>query len=1069
MYKNFLRSLFGNPVLANILMILILLCGLGGYFSMIRESFPRFDLEAVSVSVKYPGADPKEIEEGITIKIEEAIEGIEGIKNIKTVSKEGLCVATIECKEHTDIRKIKDKIKNAVDSITTFPVKAENPSITQIEFRDAVCSIVLWGDLPEFELKSLAEEYKDQILHLPGISQASISGTRDYEVSIDIDEAVLRKYNISFDTVAKALKENGLNLSAGTLKTKYEDIRLKAEGRRYFAKDYMDIPVITRNDGTIIRLKDIARLRDSFDENVKVYSLFNGHPAVSINIYKTGEEDSIKMVKQLKKYINEKSKELPANVHITKFLDMSKMVKGRLSILFTNGLMGLCLVFISLWLFLDFRLSFWVAMGIPVSLAGALAVMALSGASINMISMFGMIMVLGLIVDDAIVVGESIYHKRQLGYSPIDAAVNGTSEVLFPVVAAVLTTIIAFIPLFFIPGMMGKFIRIMPVPVVAALSISLVEGLFILPIHLRKLPAVDEPPKLKLSKKIGLLRKKLTDGLNNFINLIYAPFVYKALENRYITFSLACSFMLILAGIFAGGFVKYSLLPRADDDIIRAIVELPPGTPAEKTFEVVQQLTNAWKRVENNPDFRKILGDKKLSDKVYGLIGTSVDWRTGVQGANRLEVNIDLLPSEERNIYYKDIVLLWQKETGPIPGAIYTSFGKRQHGPGGMPIAINLMGNNLDNMLKAADELANEIKNKEGTFDVSSDFRHGERQFKIFLKPDASRYGLTLEDIAKHVHSGFFGRETIRFQRGKDDVKVMVRYPRESGRDSISFFRKLRIKIPSGGQVPFLTVAGIELEPGQSIIRRKDRMRRIQVSADVSSKGNARDIINDLEKNFFPKLEKKYRISTEVSGQLSESRDSLGALVFLFPLAAFGIYFVIASIFRSYIQPMIIMTTIPFGMIGAIIGHFIFNIEFCIFSMFGMVALTGIVVNDAIVFIECFNMNLEEGMPLFKALVEAGKRRFRAIMLTTLTTFSGLMPLVLEKSLQAAYLKPMAASIAFGVLFATIVTLLLIPCFIAIFNDIKRLVYYFFKGEMPTREAMEARARLMVDSDSVSR
>jgi multidrug efflux pump subunit AcrB len=1058
MYKTFLRNLFGNPVLANLLMLLILICGLGGYMFMIRESFPRFDLEVINVTVAYPGADPEEIEEGIAIKIEEALEGIEGVKNIKTVSKEGLCVATIECKEHTDVRKIKDKIKNAVDSITTFPVKAENPSISQVEFRDAVCSVVLWGDLPDYELKSLAEDYKDRILKIKGISQASISGVRDYEISIDIPEDVLRKYNISFEDVSNAVRKNGMNLSAGTLKTKHEDIRLKAEGRRYSAKDYWNIPVISRPDGTIIRLKDIAKVKDSFDENVKIYSLFNGHSAVSINIYKTGEEDSINIVKSLTAFIQKNSKDLPQGLHITKFLDRSRMVKGRLHILFTNGIMGLCLVFISLWLFLDFRLSFWVAMGIPISLAGATAVMALAGASINMISMFGMIMVLGLIVDDAIVIGESIYHKRQMGASAMDAAINGTSEVFFPVVAAVLTTVIAFIPLFFIPGTMGKFIKIMPVPVVAALGISLIEGLFILPIHLRKLPPPGAPLKFHVSEKIGAFRKKISTALEFVINSIYAPFVHKVLIYRYITLASAIAFMLILAGFFLGGFVKYSLLPRTDDDIIRAIVELPPGTPAKKTFETVKQLTGAWKRVEKNSKFRKILGDKKLSGKVYGLIGSSVDWRTGVQSANRLEVNIELLPSEERNIYYKDIIIQWQKETGAIPGAIYTSFGKSKHGPGGMPIAVNLMGNNLENMLKAADELAAEINKKEGTFDVSSDYRHGERQFRIFLKPDASRYGLTLEDIARHVHSGFFGKETIRFQRGKDDIKVMIRYPRESGRDSLSFFRKLRIKIPSGGRVPFLTVAGIKLEPGQSIIRRKDRMRKIQVAADISSKGNANEIIRDLEKNFIPNLEKKYRIIAEISGQQSESRDSLGTLIFLFPLAAFGIYFIIASIFRSYVQPMVIMTTIPFGMIGAIIGHFIFNIEFCIFSMFGMVALTGIVVNDAIVFIECFNMNLEKDMPLFEALEEAGKRRFRAIMLTTLTTFSGLMPLILEKSLQAAYLKPMAASIAFGVLFATLVTLVLIPCFIVIFNDIKRIIFYCIKGRMPTRESMEARS-----------
>jgi len=1058
MYKAFLKALFGNPVLANILMVMILFCGLGGYFSMIRESFPRFELDAVTVSVRYPGADPEEIEEGLAIKLEEAIEGIEGIKNIKTVSKEGLCVATIECKDNADVRKVKDKIKNAVDSITTFPADAEKPSVAQVEFRDAVCSIVIWGQLPEYELKGLADKYKDEILEINGISQASISGIRDYEVAIDIDEDILRKYNISFENIAKAVKRNGINLSSGTLKTKYEDIRLKAEGRRYNAKAYLDIPIITRSDGTIIRLGNIAKVRDSFDETVKVYSLFNGNPAVSVNIYKTAEEDSINIVNSVKEFVSKKNKILPEGIHITKFLDRSRMVKGRLHILFTNGIMGLCLVFISLWLFLDFRLSFWVAMGIPVSLAGALAVMALCGASVNMISMFGMIMVLGLIVDDAIVIGESIYHRRQLGDAPEDAAVNGTAVVVFPVIAAVLTTIIAFIPLFFIPGIMGKFIRIMPVPVVAALGISLIEGLFVLPIHLKHLPPPGVPPKLKISIKTGVFRKKIANTLDYIINHIYGPGIDKILQIRYIALATACCVLLILVGIFKGGFVKYSLLPRSDDDIIKAIVELPPGTPAEKTFEVVHQLTEAWNKVENNKKFKQILGGKKLSESVYGLIGASVDWRVGVTGANRLEVDIELLPAEKRNIYYKDIVLAWQTETGPIPGAIYTSFGKSKHGPGGMPIAFDLKGNNLKNLLNASDELAAEINKKKGTFDVSTDYRRGERQFRIFLKPDASRYGLTLEDIARHVHSGFFGRETLRFQRGKDDVKVMIRYPEKTGRNSISFFRKLRIKTAHGKRVPFLTVAGIKLEPGQSIIRREDRKRRIEVSADVSAKGNAGEIIKELEKSFIPKLEQKYGISASIGGQMSESRDSLGALIFLFPLAAFGIYFVIASIFRSYIQPLVIMTTIPFGMIGAIIGHLIFGIQFCIFSMFGMVALTGIVVNDAIVFIECFNLNLESGMNLFDALREAGKRRFRAILLTTLTTFSGLMPLILEKSMQAAYLKPMAASIAFGVLFATIITLVIIPCFIAIFNDIKRVVFFLFKGRVPSREEMEARS-----------
>lgn len=1064
MLKSVLRYLFNNPVLANILMMLIVCCGLAGYFSMVREIFPRFTLDAIMVTVEYPGADPEEIEEGIAIKLEEALEGTDGVKDISTVSQEGRCVATIELREGEDVTRIKDKVKNLVDSITTFPVDAENPTVAEIEFRDAVCSIVIWGDFPEHQLKELARDLEYDLLQVDGISQTSLSGIRNYEVSIEIKESSLRKYNISFEQVAQAIKSNGLNLPSGTIKTKNEDIRLKAIGRRYKAKDYRDIPIITRNDGTCINLGQIAEVKDSFDETVKVFSLFNGKPSVAINVFKTEDEDSINMVKLIDQFMVEKQKDLPKEIKLTKFLDRSRMVKDRLDILFSNGIIGLTLVFFSLWLFLDLRLSFWVAMGIPISLSGAMAIMGLAGASLNMISMFGMIMVLGLIVDDAIVVGEAIYHRRSVGDGMMDAAVNGTSEVAFPVIAAVLTTIIAFIPLFFIPGIMGKFIKVMPVPVVAALGISLIEGLFILPVHLRKLPAPGDEPKLTITKFVHKLRNKLTGGLTYFINNIYGKAMDKILPNRYIALAVAISLIMVIAGIVVGGLLKFSLVPDSDDDFIRAKVELPPGTPANQTFHVAKMISDAWKKVEKDPRFTKKLNGKPLSLAVYGLIGASIDWREGVIEANKLEIDIELLPSEERHILCKELAVAWKDKVGDIPGAVSTSFGQFQHGPGGMPIAFDLTGENQETLLKASDELVEEISSKKGTFDVSSDYRRGKREFKITLKPDASRQGFTLNDIAMHVQGGFFGREALRIQSGKDDVKVKVKYPESEGRNSVNFFKKLRIKNARGKMVPFLSIANIKLGPGQSVIRRKDRCRKIEVSADIDkSQGNANEIIRELEKSFIPGLKKKYGINCEVGGQQEESRDSLGSLFILFPIALFGIYFIIASIFKSYIQPLIIMTTIPFGMIGAILGHLVFNMNLCIFTMFGMVALAGIVVNDAIVFIECVNNNLETGEPMFIALREGGKRRFRAIMLTTLTTFAGLMPIILERSMQATYLKPMAISIAFGVLFATLITLVLIPCFMAILNDIRRFFYYLGKGEWPTREEVEGRSKISID------
>lgn len=1064
MIKILLRYLFTNSVLANILMLLILSCGLAGYFTMVRESFPRFTLDMITVSVAYPGADPEEVEEGISIKLEEVLEGIDGVKDITTISQEGVSSVRIECEESADITRVKDKVTNLVDSITTFPIDAENPVVSEVEFRDAVCSVVLWGDVPEHQLKEMGHKLEYELLQIKGISQSSISGIRDYEISIEIDEANLRKYNINFETVSRAVNTNAINRSSGTIRTSNEDIRIKAEGRRYAAKDYQNIPIITKKDGTCITLGQIAKITDSFDENVKIFSLFNGKPSLAINMFKTSAEDSIKIVNLVDKFIKSKNSELPPGVHLTKFFDRSRMVKDRLNILVSNGLIGLCLVFISLWIFLDLRLSFWVTMGIPISLGGALAIMGVAGASINMISMFGMIMVLGLIVDDAIVVGESIYNRRQMGDSPMDAAVNGTAEVAFPVLAAVLTTIIAFIPLFFIPGIMGKFIKVMPMPVVAALAISLVEGLFVLPIHLRHLPKAGELPKFKISQYINKFRLKITGGLNFFIEKIYGPSIDHILNNRYIALACAISVILIIAGVFAGGILKFSLVPDADDDFIRAKVELPAGTPASETLKVAKVISDAWKKVEKDPAFTKRLNGKPLAIAIYGLIGASMDWREGAIDGNKMEISIELLPSETRNIPYKELVTAWQKECGDIPGAVATSFGQFKHGPGGMPIAFDLKGTNSENLLLASDDLMEMINTKQGTYDVTSDFRNGKREFKITLKPSASRHNFTLDDIARHVQNGFFGKETLRIQNGKDDVKVQIKFPREDGRDSVKFFKKIRIQNSNGDMIPLLSVANIELGPGQSIIRRKDRMRTIKITADVDKrKGNAREIIRDLEVSFLPKLENKYGIVCEVGGEQAETRDSLGSLFLLFPIALFGIYFIIASIFRSYIQPIVIMTTIPFGMVGAIIGHFVFMENLCIFSMFGMIALAGIVVNDAIVFIECVNSNLESGETLFVSLREGGKRRFRAIMLTTLTTFSGLMPIILEKSMQAAYLKPMAISIAFGVLFATIVTLILMPCFIAILNDIRRFAHHFIFSEWVEREEVETRSKIYIE------
>ncbi len=1052
MIKNIIKNFLKNPVLANILMLLILIGGtISGSF-MIREIFPEFSLDKISVSVAYPGADPEEVEEGICLKLEEALNGIEGIKEITITAQEGVGSATIECQDGVDVSKVKDNVETEVNSITTFPKDSEPPIIKELTIRKQVLFIALWGDLPERQLKSTAKGLEQEILALDGISQVDLLGIREDEISIEIPEEILRKYNITFSGVANSVSKNGMNLPAGIIRNGSEDIRLRVIGRKYNAKSYQDIPVITKKDGTIITLGKIAKIKDTFNEDNESILRFNGKPCVMIAIYKTGKEDSIQITKTIESFLKGKRKIISPKLHLTECFDLSRIINDRLQMLIDNGIIGLILVILILWLFLDIRLSFWVAMGIPISIAGALIIMSFFGCSMNMITMFGLIMVLGLIVDDAIVVGESIYSKRIAGDSCNDAAVNGTAEVALPVVAAVTTTVVAFLPLFFVGGVMGKFIGQIPIPVVAALSVSLIEGLFILPVHLRHLPKNIGKPSFQVPY-LSKARLFVADGLNVVIEKVYGPAIEKILHWRYVALSISISVLLIIAGLVGGSIIKFVFFPKIDDDFIRAKVTLAPGTPLKNTELIANKILDSWNQLSDEY-YRKT--GKQLTMAAFSMIGTSAGWKS-TPSSNVLEIMVELLPSEERNIYYTKLVDDWQKRVGNIPGAIATKFGNLQHGPGGEPIEVELFSNNQNELIKASDALVAKLNTIDGVFDAQTDYLAGEKEFIISLKPNAYQLGLTLNDLASHVREGFYGNEALRIQRERDDVKVKIRYPKDD-RKSIGYFKSLRITTPSGEKVPFLSIANLEIVEGQNVIYRKDRKRVLVVTADVNNNiANAENILSDLKENFLPKLTNKYEVRYTIEGQSKEKSSTLDALKIGLPLALFGIYFIIASIFRSYIQPIVIMTTIPFGLIGAVIGHFIFGLPLTIMSIFGMVALAGIVVNDAIVLIEGVNERLGNGMPLLTALREGGKRRFRAILLTTLTTFFGLMPLILEKSMQAQVLIPMAISIAFGVLFATVVTLIIIPCMIAILNDIRRILFSIWNLRYPSREEVEPR------------
>lgn len=1040
--KTLIRRLISNSVFANVVLVIIILTGVISSKLMVREFFPEFSVETIFVEVLYPGADPEEVEEGISRKIEEEVDSLEGIKRYTTVSAENIGRAVIEVREDYPVDEVYDRVRNAVDSISTFPVDAEKPILSQLTLRNEVVYLALWGNQSERVMKEWAERVKDELQQLPGLSQVTVFGTRDYEISIEISEERLREYGLSFSEVSTAVRRGSMNLSAGTIRTQGEEIRLRTIGRSYTGEDFAKIVVLARPNGDIITLDRVADIRDGFTED-PIRATFNGEPAVMLGVFKTQEEDAIAIADAVKNYLAEKDPTLPEGVHISLWSNRSQMIQDRISLLTRNGIAGLCLVFVMLWIFLDLRLSFWVAMGIPISLAGAMALLFAIGGTINMISLFSLIMVLGIIVDDAIIVGEAIYVHRKNGDPPLTAAVNGVSEVGLPVIAAVTTTIVAFVPLMFVGGVMGKFIAILPVVVIAALLVSLIEGLFLLPAHLNHLPDMNAPigPGHPWKQRVRRFRRAVSNGMEYFAEHIYRPFADFSIRWRYISVSVAFACLLLAMGLFQAGFLRFVMFSDVDGNDLVATVEFPQGTPFSVTEEAVSQTRDALERVAATME---TMSGKPLIENVYAVTGEAGEGFEARQGPHLGSVRVELLPTEERGIYSEDINVAWEKEVGQIPGAISQTFSGLQTGPPGSAIEIWLQGEDMDVLRAAAAEVKDKLGTYDGVYQISDDFRPGKNELQFNLKPEARALGLTLDDLASQVYAGYFGEEALRLQRGRDDIRVRVRYT-EDERKTIADLDRVRIRTPQGYEVPLQSVADVKYAQGYSSITRVDGLRLVKVTSEVDSKrANAEEVLNDMvEGGFLPELRKRMPgFSYSFEGPQKDSRDAFSGLAIGFPIALFGIYIIIATMFRSYIQPVIVMFTVPFGLIGAMLGHLALGYDVTMMSVFGMVALAGVVVNDAIVLIECVNSNLAEGQPFFEAVSRAGARRFRAVMLTTVTTVGGLTPLIIEQDLQAQFLIPMAITIAAGVAFATLLTLLFIPCMLGVLNDFRRLAHY---------------------------
>ncbi len=1053
--KRLLAAFARNTVFANILLLLIFFAGFLATKMMVRESFPEFSIDKIVITVPYPGADPEEVEEGINQKIEDALESIEGIDQYTTKSKEGVATVIVDVKDGYDTSEVLDTVRSHVNAISTLPVDAEKPIIREIVKKQVVMLLALSGDLNEKQLKQWGERVKDEVKQIPLISQVETYGTREYEIGIEVSEEGLRRYGLSFDAVAQAVRKSSINLAGGTLRTVGEEIRIRTVGRKYTGEELAGIVVLARPGGEIITLDRIAEIRDGFTED-PLFASIDGKPAMFVQIAKTEEEDAIKISNAVQDFVKEKAEVLPPGVHISVFYDTTDSLRARINLLTRNGVLGLCLVFFMLWLFLDLRLSFWAGLGIPISIAGAMFILWSIDATINMISLFGLIMVLGIVVDDAIVVGEAIYVHRKLGESPLDAAVNGVSEVAMPVLAAVTTTIVAFIPLSYVGGTMGKFVAILPLVVVSCLTISLVESLFLLPAHLSHLPDLNKPKKLWAPfALIERGRLAVSTGLEDFIEKRYVPFIAKVLNWRYVSLAIAIAVLMLSVGLVKGGLVKFQVFPKLDGFVVTSTVEFPEGTPPDVTKKALRKLEAAFDRVAAKTP--TISGEPLIQQRLM-LVGQVLSGDMGAKGPHMGSIQIILLPSEERGVHSNDLLIAWEEEVGGVPGVKSLSFEGMQAGPSGAEIEVWLQGQNMDELLAAADDLQEALKEFKGVYQIRSDYTQGKNELQLALKPEATTLGLTVQDLASQINAGFYGREAFRLQRGSDDIRVKVRYTADE-RSRISDFKKVYIRTPDGREVPLLSVADITFAPGFSTISRTDGLRRIKVTAEVNNrKANSGEIFTELGRTTFKELKHDYPgIHLAMQGSKKNTRESFASLKVGFPIAMVGIFVIIATIFRSYIQPFIILFTIPFGIIGAILGHLLLGYSLSMMSIFGMVALSGVVINDAIVLIERVNENLSGGMKLFDAIIQGGARRFRAIFLTSISTIGGLAPLIMETDMQAKFLIPMALSVAGGVAFATGLTLILIPSLLVIINDLRRVVVKGITGEWPTRESVEPR------------
>ena len=1006
----------GNSVAANLIMAVLLIGGLYMGFHIKQEVFPEFSLDIVNISIAYPGASPEEVENGLLLAIEEAIQDLEGIDEITAIANEGYGFISVEALEGTNINRLWQEIKSEVDRIGTFPLEAEEPQIVIAQRKREVLRLALYGNASETTMRALADQIRDELLMDEGITQVELDGVRDREIQVAIPRQTLRRYGLTLQDVALTISRASVELGGGSIKTRGGDILLRVRDRKDYARQYALLPVISLEDGSSVLLEDIATVTEGFEETDN-WASFNGERAVIIEVYRVGDQTPIQVATSGKAIVKRINESLPQGVDLTVLRDLSKVFAQRADLLLRNAYFGLGLVFFFLALFLEIRLAFWVSLGIPISFLGSFLFLAPTSFSINIISMFAFIVTLGIVVYDAVVVGENIYFCRRQGMPFLEAAIKGTKGVAMPVVFSVITNMVVFVPLMFVPGFMGKVFKTLPFVVIAVFAVSLIESIFILPAHLSH---KNRRPLFFPLNYLEKWQEKFSLFFEAAVKKYYGGFLFWLLQYRYTVIALGIAFLLITAGYVSSGRMGMEMFPKVESDFAFCEAVLPYGAPSDALKNVEQILVQkAHEVIQEN-------GKDHLSTGIFSQVRD-----------NQVRAMLYLTDPDVRPLNTSEVANIWRKKSGRIPGLETITFESDRGGPGsGKNLTVSLSHRDINMLDRAGEDLAQSLAGYSIVHDIDDGSAKGKKQFDITLNPAGKRMGLTSMEVANQIRHAFQGVSAVKNQRGRNEVTVRVLLP-EQERVSESTFEELVLLAPNG-EIQLRNAVETITGRAYTSIKRTNGRREISVTANVRPPSQAENIVKDMQKKILPDLLGKYPgLSYSFKGRQADIKESISALLKGLGMALLCIFALLAIPFKSYLQPFIIMFCIPFGMIGAIVGHLIMGYSLSIMSLFGLVAMSGVVVNDSLVLIDFANQRYREGIPALYAVQSAGIQRFRPILLTTLTTCGGLAPIIIETSRQARFLIPMAISLGFGILFATLITLIMVPCLYMIVEDIK--------------------------------